>query len=41
MLHRIFDIVDFFDEDTDEVLRAVKLCAEKKPQGLRALRLFA
>ena len=27
-------IVDFFDEDTDEVLRAVKLCAEKKPQGL-------
>ena len=22
-------IVDFFDEDTDEVLRAVKLCAEK------------
>ena len=30
-------IVDFFDEDPDEVLRAVKLCAEKKPRGLLVL----
>lgn len=27
-------LVDYFDEDTDEVLRAAALCAEKKPQGI-------
>ncbi len=27
-------LVDYFDETQDEVLRAVHLCAEKKPQGL-------
>ena len=27
-------LVDYFDEDTDEVLRAVALCAEKKPLGI-------
>lgn len=27
-------LVDYIDEDTDEVLRAVTLCAEKKPQGI-------
>ena len=25
---------DYFDEDTDEVQRAITLCAEKKPQGI-------
>lgn len=27
-------LADYFDEDTDEVLRAITLCAEKKPQGI-------
>lgn len=27
-------LVDYFDEDTDEVQRAITLCAEKKPQGI-------
>ena len=27
-------LVDYFDEDTDEVQRAIALCAEKKPQGI-------
>ncbi len=27
-------LADYFDEDTDEVLRAIALCAEKKPQGI-------
>lgn len=27
-------LADYFDEDTDEVLRAITLCTEKKPQGI-------
>ena len=27
-------LVDYFDEDTDEVQRAITLCAEKKPRGI-------
>ena len=30
-------IVDFIDEDDNEVLRAVKLCRERKPMGLMFL----
>ena len=30
-------IVDFIDEDENEVLRAVKLCRERKPMGVMFL----